>query len=302
MKMVMRALLSKRIQLGVLALQAALLMSSLPLWGQSTSRVDSATITFSNPALGFQAELKGTIQWPKQSGKHPLVVFIHGSGKGTRYEYKNLFPYFLQKGLAVFSYDKRGVGASTGSYNGVGPKNSPMMIPLLASDAYEAIEVIKKREEIDSTKIILCGASQAGWIIPVVASMSKAVSQYVILSGTTVTVGEEIFYSRFAEDGGHTIEYAVDKMNHYPGLKGFDPVPYISHLKQKGLWIFGGKDTSIPTERSIQILDSFDKASKDKHTIKLYPEAGHGLVNNKTGKPEDFIPYLLDWLEKNMKR
>jgi uncharacterized protein len=262
-------------------------------------KVNSETITFKNPALGFQAEISGLLQWPANQAKHPLVVFIHGAGRGTRFEYSNLFSEFLNHGYAVFSYDKRGVEGSGGEYNGVGPKNSPMMIPLLASDAYEAIESIRHRPEIDSTKILLIGASQAGWIIPVVATMNTWVSHYIILYGPTVSVGEEIYYSRFAEDHSHTISDAEDQMKRYTGLKGFIPMPYISELTQKGLWIFGGQDESIPTARSIQLLDSLNHGSEKPYTIKLYPQASHGLLNKVTGQFENYIPFMFDWLKKN---
>lgn len=260
----------------------------------------SEIVKFSNSALGFQAELEGLLQIPDKEGKHPLVVFIHGSGKGTRDEYKNLFSVFLSKGYAVFSYDKRGVNGSGGTYNGVGPKNSPMMIPLLASDAYEGIEAVKKHSSIDSSKVILMGGSQAGWIIPVVASMNRSVSHYVILYGPTISVGEEIFYSRLAETGDVPIDQAEARLADFSDLRGFDPLPYVSSLKQKGLWIFGGKDRSIPTPRSIRILESLSKENKSLNTIKLYPNAGHGLRNIETGQVENFVPFILDWLEKNL--
>jgi dipeptidyl aminopeptidase/acylaminoacyl peptidase len=264
--------------------------------------IGAETIRFSNPALGFQADLEGLLRYPDKPGKHPLVIFIHGSGKGTRYEYDNLFQLFLSKGFAVFSYDKRGVGKSGGTYNGVGPKNSPMMIPLLASDAYEAIEAVKNRPNIDSSSVVLIGASQAGWIIPVVASMSKSVTYYIILSGPTVSVGEEIYYSHLAEGGKTGIEQAEKMLTDYTGLKGFDPFPYISAIKQKGLWIFGGKDVLVPTARSIRLVDSLNKSSIKSNSIKLYPNAGHGLRNMKTGLTEYYVPFMLDWLEKNMMR
>ena len=160
---------------------------TIPCQAQSVqSAVQSTTIVFTNPAVGFQADIEGLLQCPTTPGKHPLVVFVHGSGQGTRFEYNNLFPLFLNNGFAVFSYDKRGVNKSGGTYNGVGPKNSPMMIPLLASDAYEGIEAVKNRPEIDSSSVVLFGASQAGWIIPGVASMSKSVSNFVIIYGPTV--------------------------------------------------------------------------------------------------------------------
>lgn len=255
---------------------------------------------FNQPAVGFQAALKGLLQWPSLPGRHPVVVMVHGSGKGTRYEYQDLFSLFLSKGYAVFSYDKRGVGGSGGAYNGVGPKNSPMMIPLLAADGYEAIQAIRKRPEIDSTRIILFGISQAGWIIPVIASMDKSVKNFAIVSGPTITVGEEIYYSRFAEIGGQTVEDAVSKMRQYKGLRGFDPLPHVAQLRQKGLWIFGAKDTSIPTGRSVQLLDSINKVLQKSFTTKVYADAGHDLVNRQTGQ-RDFLSFLIDWLDKNSK-
>ncbi len=274
--------------------------SAQPAFG--TNSIDSTTIQFSNPSVGFQADLEGLLQWPLNEGRHPLVVFIHGSGKGTRYEYSDMFSNFLQKGYAVFSYDKRGVNKSGGTYNGVGPKNSPMMIPLLASDVYEALETLRKRPEIDSSAIVLVGASQAGWIIPVIASMSKSVSHYMIMYGPTVTVGEEIYYSRFAEQRESSIEDAERFMAGYTGIKGFDPIPYIMQVNQKGLWIFGGEDHSIPTAKSMQILDSLNKISSKPYTIKLYPQAGHGLKNMETGLFEDYVSLMMEWLGKNIKK
>jgi dipeptidyl aminopeptidase/acylaminoacyl peptidase len=268
---------------------------------QSKEKLNSEVIKFTNPAVGFQADLTGLLQWPATAGKHPVVVFIHGSGKGTRNEYENLFAQFLQNGFAVFSYDKRGVGESTGTYNGVGPKNSPMMIPLLASDAFEAIEMLKKRPDIDPRKIILVGASQAGWIIPVVASMSKGVSSYVVLFGPTVSVGREIFYSNLAENATTTIELAQNEMDKFTGIEGFDPMPYIAKLKQPGLWMFGGKDNSIPTPRSVELLESINRTSGNLCEIKVYPDAGHGLYNAATGQTEDFVPKVLNWLSQKVK-
>jgi dipeptidyl aminopeptidase/acylaminoacyl peptidase len=174
-----------------------------------------------------------------------------------------------------------------------------MMIPLLASDAFEAIEMLKNRPEIDPNKIILMGGSQAGWIIPVVASMSKGVSNYVILFGPTVSVGKEIFYSSLAENGSTSIEQAQSEMDKFTGIEGFDPFPYIAKLKQQGLWMFGGKDKSIPTSRSVQLLESINRVSGNTCEIKIYPEAGHGLYNATTGQTEDFVPYVLNWLQQN---
>lgn len=272
------------------------------VFGQTITGIDSATISFKNPALGFQAELEGLLQWPKAKGKYPVVVFIHGSGKGTRYEYNSIFSLFLEKGYAVFSYDKRGVHRSGGTYYGVGPKNSSMMIPLLASDAYEGIEAISRLPQIDSTQVILFGGSQAGWIIPVVADMSRSVSHYVSLYGPTVSVGEEIYFSRYGENGEMDAEQATNMLKGFRGFRGFDPLPYLSKIQQKGLWIFGGRDVSVPTQSCLHLLDSLDKKNPRPNTIKVYPKAGHGLINPTTGLAEDYLPFVLEWMDQHIKK
>lgn len=283
-------------------IQLIVVLYSLPVSAQKPVKVDSVTITFTNPTVGFQAQLTGLLQWPETPGKHPLIVFIHGSGMGTRYEYSNMFSVLLAKGYAIFSYDKRGVKQSGGTYNGVGPKNSPMMIPLLASDANEGIDAVKSRLEIDSNRIILIGASQAGWIIPVVAFLNNLVTHYIIMYGPTVSVGQEIYYSRFGENGTMNAKQAENMLKGYKGIWGFDPLPYLAKIKQKGLWLYGGRDVSIPTKRSIHLLDSLNAISKKPITIKLYPNAGHGLIIKETGKFEDYQPVIMNWLDKNVKK
>lgn len=262
---------------------------------------DSVTLRFNNPAVGFNAELEGLLQWPVTNEKHPLLVFVHGAGTTNRYEYSNMFSHFLQKGFAVFSYDKRGVNKSGGSYYGIGPRNSPMMIPLLASDVSEAINEIIKRPDIDTTTVVLIGASQAEWIIPVAANINKAVTHFIILYGPTVSVGEEIYYSKFAEFGNLSPAQAEDSLKNFTGIRGFDPMPFIKTLTAKGLWLFGGDDHSLPTNKSIKNLKLLSYQQKKLFTIKYYPDAGHGLINYRTGKKEAFGKDIADWLRINMR-
>ncbi len=88
--------------------------------------------------------LEGTLELPTLTGTHPLVIFVHGSGRATRSDYQEIVNELLPKGYAVFRYDKRGVGASQGTYSGVSAKNSIDLILLLASDAAATISHLKK--------------------------------------------------------------------------------------------------------------------------------------------------------------
>jgi len=57
-----------------------------------------------------ETELAGTLYLPKQSGHHPAVVWVHGSGEQPRLNYGPVVAPLVENGIAVFSYDKRGVG------------------------------------------------------------------------------------------------------------------------------------------------------------------------------------------------
>src|SRR5688572_407627 len=113
--------------------------------------------------------LEGVLDLPNGVGKFPLVVFVHGSGMRSRSDYGEFVAPFLQNSFAIFRYDKRGVGNSGGTYFDVdvGTNNSPITIPTLAKDVIAAVKSLKRNPRIDSTRCILVGASQAGWIIPV---------------------------------------------------------------------------------------------------------------------------------------
>ncbi len=249
--------------------------------------------------LSFESNgvvLQGTLEAPQQSGPYPVLVFVHGSGRVTRSSYQAFADYFLPRGYAVFRYDKRGVGASGGVYSEVGPANSNTILRQLGEDAHAAVQTLKRSLYVDSTRIILLGASQAGWIIPVAATLSQNVALAVLIVSPTVTVGEEIFYSNLTENTNLSDEEISRRLASFSGVRGFDPAPFIAQMRMPSVWILGGKDRSIPTRESIQILENLIATSSKPFTIKLYPEGNHSLINQSTGQIENFIEYTAAWL------
>ncbi len=241
--------------------------------------------------------LEGVLHLPGNSGSYPLAVFVHGSGMATRNDYQEFVVPMTSAGIAVFRYDKRGVGASGGVYTDVSTANSEKMFSILASDAAAAIQYFKNDKQIDSNKIILIGGSQAGWIIPEVNTM---VSPWlsICISGPSVTVGEEIYYSDLAESGDMAQEQADQMLNHFKGLQGYDPRQRIGKMKRPSLWVFGGKDVSIPVKRSIHLIDSIRILHQLPLDMKLYPEADHGLYNKTQQRREDHVKFIIEWIKK----
>lgn len=252
----------------------------------------SEVVQFTNS----NATLEGTLELPAGTSRAPLVVFVHGSGQRTRDDYGPVAQQLVNAGYAVFRYDKRGVGQSGGSFMEVGTYNSKDRIPLLASDAVAAIHKLKSHPRVDASKIIVMGGSQAGWIIPVIASLVD-VKGTVMISGPTVSVGEEIYYSDLAEHGTDIQEVADKKLKDFKGPQGFDNTSYVAKMKKPSLWIFGAKDISIPVKKCIARLDSIKNATDLPIKMKIYPDADHGIFNQSTHRQEDYIPVIVQWLK-----
>jgi pimeloyl-ACP methyl ester carboxylesterase len=251
-------------------------------------------------AVHFTCEetaLAGTLYLPKGSGRHPAVVWIHGSGEQPRLNYGPVVAPLVEDGVAVFSYDKRGVGESEGDCC-----TSPGDYDLVAADADGAVTAVRLHPEIDPNKVGLYGASEAGWVVPLADSrLAKPVAFTALVDGPAVTTGEEEVWSDAAgeEDAGPlTAEKkaeATQKLQE-AGPSGFDPAPLIEQMASPGLWLYGGADKSIPTDRSVEILTRMKQAGKD-FTIVVFPNAGHGLVDNVPTAPEAPAT-LVKWIEK----
>jgi dienelactone hydrolase len=242
-----------------------------------------------------EVTLEGLLDVPIDKQPRPLVVFVHGSGKATRQDYLSLALKLNWAGYATFRYDKRGVGESGGTFQELGSWNSVERVRLLAEDAAAAIRHLSKREDIDNKKIIVMGGSQAGWIIPVVCGLVD-VSMTVCVSGPCISIGEEMYYSDLAETGDHSQAEADKMLSSFQGERGFDNARHVGSMTKPSLWIFGGKDVSIPVARCIARLDSIKAASRLPLDLKIYPDADHGMFNKTSGRTEAFETVIIEWL------
>jgi dienelactone hydrolase len=181
----------------------------------------------------------------------------------------------LQRGYATLCYDKRGVGDSTGDYVNIGITGSEERFSLLASDMEAGVRFLRARPDIDARRVGLMGPSQAGWIIPIAAGRIDAAFM-ILLVGPTVSVGEEIYYSKFAEGTATPASEISPILAKYSGPRGFDPRPVLETLKVPGLWLLGDADRSIPTVETVAILDDLIKRGRPFTRI-VYPGAGHNL-------------------------
>jgi len=129
--------------------------------------------------------LAGTLCLPAKPGKYPAIVLYHGSGPQSRYS--ELARTFAAWGIAAFTYDKRGIGESTGDFRKV-----PFLD--LSSDGLAAVDLLKARPDVDASKIGVWGLSQGGWLSPLAASRSSDIVFVIAVSGPGVSPGEQMVF------------------------------------------------------------------------------------------------------------
>lgn len=225
--------------------------------------------------------LSGIMWHPPGAGPYPALVLVDGSGKTRAEDWAPWIAKFTGLGIACLSYDKRGVGASGGTYRG----GLNIDIPLLAADVVAGVEYLKSRDDVDVSRIGLLGVSQAGWIIPVAAVTSSDVSFTVIFSGATVTVGEENYYSQLTGDDpfwsliyGNLSRDEISRRLAEKGPSRFDPLPYLRRMNAPGLWLYGELDESQPTRESVAILDRLIKELGKDFTYVVFEGADHSIM------------------------
>ena len=282
----------KRLRLISIGLFIVIILS-LVAGCTSDSRPSTGRVAFQNGDVN----LAGNLFIPAGEGPFPAIVLIHGAGKYTSQDYKYLSFFFVNNGFATLTYDKRGVGASSGSYKRVGVESGEAVLEDLAGDALAGVEFLKSNTQIDPNRIGFFGISQAGWIVPLAASKSSDIAFIVLYSGPVCTVGQEIYYSQTTGDDpgeqveGISLEQASNMARDYAGPHGFDPLPSLEAIDIPGLWMFGSQDRSIPIPLSIDNLDTLVAQQGKDFDYIVYPNADHSLRDVDT---EQFFPAMSD--------
>lgn len=260
---------------------------------QSLDSITQRDITFSSEGI----LLSGTLFSPT----HPqaTIVLVHGSGQEKRMH--QFAERLANEGIAVFTYDKRGVGASGGTYAGpeVGTNNvDSINLSLLAKDASAAVN--KMQEVAMDLPVGLLGFSQSGWIIPMAATLNPSVDFMVVFSGPTITSLEQLRF-QFHTNGDpnyweiHSEAEAREHIKNDPDRFKFtptDPKHSLTDLDIPGLWLYGAKDIQIPAKLCIEQLTTLKSQGKP-FDYRLYPDLGHNTSNASDPTPvEDAILWI----------
>ncbi len=138
-------------------------------------------------------DLNGTLALPEGDGPFGVVVFVHGDGPIDADQdggYRPIWEAVADAGYASVSWDKPGLGSSTGNWLDQSMQNR-------ADEALAAIAALEDHEEIDPSRVGLWGASQAGWMLPHVAA--KTDPEFVIAASVAINWVNQGRYNLDAE-------------------------------------------------------------------------------------------------------
>ncbi|MEV7401935.1 alpha/beta hydrolase [Streptomyces sp. NPDC091267] len=243
--------------------------------------------------------LAGSLGVPAGSAEgSPGVVMIGGSGPSDRNN-DTYFPplrrHFLNAGFAVLSFDKRGVGESSGDWR-------EATIEDLAADATVALDFIRSQPGVRADAVGLFGHSEGGWVALSAGTARDDIPWVVTNScpGTTPAIQERhalanflragaatqhdidntlLLYDRLTEAGRRGIDFIeatriVDSAGGPPGFASYwadmdarfweflkrkqdhDPMRDVTRLRCPHLALFGGADELVPVADSVRLFST----------------------------------------------
>jgi pimeloyl-ACP methyl ester carboxylesterase len=126
--------------------------------------------------------LVGRLALPKGRAAVPIVVLLHGAEHDSAREFDALQRLLPAEGVGAFVFDKRGTGASGGTYS--------QDFSLLADDGVSAMHEAKRLARPRAGRVGYQGGSQGGWVAPIAANREH-VDFVIVCFGLAVSVIDE---------------------------------------------------------------------------------------------------------------
>ena len=269
-------------------------------------------------------ELHGELVWPQPIGDskgvttldqntqlHPAIVFLVGSGLNSthiglyaNFVRENLEQLFLQYGVALLYFDKRGVGLSEGRWHRTDLYER-------ADDARAAVQFLRQQPGIDPERIGVVGHSQGGTVAQILGHLyGDSLAFIASLAAPTYDTQRRLtheYYSMY-HCSGEPQDIALDKAQkkaisdlnwvnafpltktwrHLSELTDFNPAPHLAQLQLPAYFAFPELDYFVSAEWGVEAL----KQATEK--VNFAPETTKNPTNTTIqlfpGLDHDFIP------------
>jgi uncharacterized protein len=285
---------------------------------------------------GHGVVLAGSLAIPDGGASSAGVVMIGGSGPSDRNNDTHFPPirrHLVDAGIAVLSYDKRGVGASSGDWR-------EATMDDLAADAVAALDFLRAQHGVRADAVGLLGHSEGGWValravsgrddVPWVVTngcpgMTPAAQERHALANAARQASTSVqdvdamltCYDRLIEAGRRDINFAEATRLVHSAPKPSVLTDYWADVDER-LWEFskrkhdhdpipdalglrGGADELVPVADSIQLF-SATATHPDRHhratlTVEIFPGADHRVrTHGGTRLAPGYLTTLTQWI------
>lgn len=274
--------------------------------------LQTSNVTFANGSV----TLAGELLRPTTLGRHPAIIFLHGSGSEGRWASRYLARKFARHGFIALIYGKRGVGASKGAWRTSNFED-------LAGDAVAGLRLLAAEPSVDPSRLGVYGHSQGGYIAPLVAVRHGSLSFVIASAASGLPPAESEIYSvensigvrdlppTEQADAKLFVKTIVDVA--YRGapranldevvkrFRGrawfFEPPPpddsywafsrrtasyrvldFWHQMRAPVFLAYGERDERVPPRISADAISAALKAAgNSRATVKIYPNAGHAF-------------------------
>jgi uncharacterized protein len=261
--------------------------------------------------------LVGTLTIPKDVNQPlPGVVLITGSSPQNRdhspaehIEYRffrQIADALSQQGIVVLRMDDRGCGCSGG-----GPLKSATTLER-ADDIRAGIKALKKRDEVNNTRIGLIGLSEGAIIAPMVAVTDSSIIAIVLMAGPASKYDTIMDF----QDGygWRAMSDSLSKWHQF--LLEYDPLATAEKVSCPVLILHGDQDEHVPVEHAKLLAEAIRRGGNQDVTVEIFEGYSHGFINieeankkDEAGKPlseilkisPDVINVISSWIVAKIK-
>ena len=259
--------------------------------------------------------LAGSLTYPRQSrGPMPAVVLITGSSPHDRDNsspdaplsayrpFRQIADRLSSNGITVLRMDDRGVGQS------VGGDLLDMTTADRAGDIEECIRYLRRRPDIDGSRIGLIGLSEGVSISHMIASRDAEIKALVFLSGIG-SPGKNVL--EFQVQQGVLSEAELhrfrqtDKNTRF--LYKFDPLPTVRMIRQPVLILHGDQDRYVPPSDARALERELKRGGNSRVTVRVLEGYDHTLLRvDSKGRirsariPDEVLTLISDWIVKEL--
>nr|WP_156311397.1 alpha/beta fold hydrolase [Pseudomonas capeferrum] len=250
------------------------------------------------------ADLFGTLMLPAHVQSAPVVLIIHGDGPMDRFASRGYLPLInslLDAGIGVFTWDKQGIGESSGNWLDQSMSDR-------AAEALAALACVRMAPGVAGQKVGFLGFSQGGWVIPRAASEGDP-DFSVIIGGAVNWRRQGMYYTRLrlADEGLARAEIDVrvreqyqkndkvfgplkdqDAAHAFPDmdrahfnfvLKNYneDVTPALKTMKGPVLAVWGAQDVNVDAAEDSNVYRAQFAGASGRQVV-VVPNATHGLL------------------------